>query len=92
MSWTIFFFSLPCEFYFFQDAGGLIGFRAYENEDDVGAAHSFFRLFFPVFFGGSFLQRVIDDFEGADGVFGLADEEVLQRFVFVVIEANEYFF
>lgn len=71
---------------------GLVGTGAYEDDDQVGIADAGFCFFFPILFRGGFYERAVDDFEGADRVFGLADQEVFEGFVFVEIEADEYFF
>ena len=70
----------------------LVGAGAYEDDDEVGFADVSFCFFLPVLFGGGFYKRAIDDFEGADRVFGLTDQEIFEGFVFVEVEADEHLF
>ena len=71
---------------------GLVSAGADKDDDEVGFGDVSFCFSFPVLFGGGFYKRAIDDFEGADRVFGLTDEEVFEGFVLVEVEADEYFF
>ncbi len=75
---------------FSEYAGGMIGMSSNDDDNEVRLMDLISCFFFPAFFGGGFFERAVDDFERAAGVAGLADQQVLECFVMVKVEADKY--
>src|ERR1700683_4225488 len=74
-----------------EHAGSMMGMASDEDDDEVCPVDPISCFFFPSRFGGGLFEGVVDDFERADVVAGLADQQVLERPVLVKVEADIYF-